>query len=458
MLSTLKNRRPRRGLGSQPDEEGEAPFAGVENLGMIGDIRLDTLGSDPLAHQVWFGPAGAGKTANLARQIVTTPQGANIVVAGVGTDLLQILYRDLVDQALQRGGEVYVYDPMGVGTVPTVGWNPTVGCLESPTDNERASILVGLSERWDRNGDDHSIWTRYAVRLLAPLLHLAAWQGNDFAWLLDVVARRDIEAVLSELRRIVAARPGYSDARMHLSYLESGRGPQAIHVGGTVWKELHDALAIWSNVNVLKSTAGRSFDTAGFLNGHDNVLFVLLPPDRPDSAPSIAFLDQLRRAAVDEAEAREDHRLKTDLYVYLDDAGHAPLTDLAAWYEKGRGWGHCVTTVWHTLGEAQHGLGRQAAEAVLARAHFQLWFRTTDPVGLDYLAKVGPDEPGNIGPDRGSNGPLLSPSFMWMLDGTGKGFTYVEAILLLFESGQRRIAKVRLPKDRIGTAGLAATN
>jgi type IV secretion system protein VirD4 len=114
------------------------------------------------------GIPGTGKTAELACKVIDAPGG--VVVTSTATDLYE-----LTAALRRRRGPVFVFNPGGIGSIPsTLRWSPLHGCTDPATADRRATDLMGPpsespeGERWEIQGR----------RVLAVLLHAAALGGH----------------------------------------------------------------------------------------------------------------------------------------------------------------------------------------------------------------------------------------------------------------------------------------
>lgn len=111
------------------------------------------------------GIPGTGKTAELACRVVDAPGG--VVVTSTATDLY-----DLTASIRRRRGPVVVFNPAGVGGVPsTLRWTPLSGCHDPATAARRAQDLMGPA---GDKGTEGERWAVQGRRVLAVLLHAAA--------------------------------------------------------------------------------------------------------------------------------------------------------------------------------------------------------------------------------------------------------------------------------------------
>jgi hypothetical protein len=139
-------------------------------LGRVGRLTLWSPIEDVTLR---LGGPRVGKSGELACRILDAPGAA--IATSTRTDLLE-----WTDQLRSQVGPVWVFNPSGIGNVPsTMTFDPLSGCATPKTAFERARDLIaggdvvgGSDPRGERE-----YWTGQATRVLTALMHAAALGG-----------------------------------------------------------------------------------------------------------------------------------------------------------------------------------------------------------------------------------------------------------------------------------------
>ena len=147
-------------------------------------------------HAVIFSPPRGGKTGWLARGILHYP--GPVLSTTTKHDVFQ-----LTSGIRARRGPVHVFNPQGIGGVPsTFRWNPLEGCQDPAVAIRRADAFANSVSQ--KGVEDASFWAAKASDYLRAYFHAAALAGLDLRRVAQWVSgiRQD------EPEEILATTPG----------------------------------------------------------------------------------------------------------------------------------------------------------------------------------------------------------------------------------------------------------
>jgi type IV secretion system protein VirD4 len=327
-------------------------------------VMVAKLGWGLWWQQVWsscedatmrIGGPRTGKTLSLACHALDAP-GA-LITTSTRLDLAE-----LVHGARLKRGAVHVFNPAGLGGVPsTLRWRVLAGCEDYTTAARRATDLIpqstGEGERWDTQ----------ARRILALLLNAAALSGLSMR---DVVRWTDDISETTQhevLQALLSGGPGGRDraAAMRAFWATNDRTRTSITTTMSVplaWmsddraRELGDADA--GDPSLIDITE---------LIGRGQTLHLIGHEDHTALSPLIgALVAEIAHAARRLASAQPGGRLDPPLTLVLDEAAIAAPVPLDRWTADMGGRGVTIHISVQSLAQLRGRWGVEGAEAILA--------------------------------------------------------------------------------------------
>lgn len=325
-------------------------------------------------------PPQTGKTALLGN-FVFRP-GA-VIVTSTKTDLY-----DYTAPVRARDGEVLVFNPEGLGGVPsTLRWSPVVGCENTSIAQERASYLVAGAS--DSSAKDAKFWEDQAVAVLRAYLMAAALSGRTMA----DVAEWCTHPYDVTPRSILAAFPQHAP-QSWVDGLEQILGAETpANTRGSIYVTLRLAVAFMGNPAVaracLPEPGESSFDVAQFIKGR-NTLYLIGAEDKHSPIASLfaAFtghiFEQCKRLAGDVPEQRHD----PPVTFVLDEAALICPVPLAQWTSDAGGRG--ITIIFAIQSPSQlRRWGKDASDTIRNNAVVKVIFGgLTLPDDLESLTSI----------------------------------------------------------------------
>ncbi|HYZ81503.1 MAG TPA: type IV secretory system conjugative DNA transfer family protein [Solirubrobacteraceae bacterium] len=315
--------------------------------------RLDgrDIYADEEAHVAVIAPTRAGKTTRCVIPWLLEHRGPAIVTS---------TKRDVVDAARaarEEQGHIWVFDPFSSDSAT---WSPSAGCEDWSQALRRAQWLADASA--DGDSEIARYWRGEAAKLLAPLLHAAALDGEPMTTVLAWLDTKEFYVP----NRILGAE-GAIAARQQLRAV-SELDPRN---KGTTYMSAGSVLAAYRYPE-LQTPAGPVLDVRRFLEYAGDTLF-LVAPERHQQllAPLlVALVSALVHEAIESSSFLEPGRR---LRLLLDEAANvAPLADLPRVLSQAAGHGLRVATIWQSIAQLR---GRYADEAdtVLANSTAKLF-------------------------------------------------------------------------------------
>ena len=327
-------------------------------------VQVARLGWGLWWQQVWsscedatmrIGGPRTGKTLSLACHALDAP-GA-LITTSTRLDLAE-----LVQAARLKRGAVQVFNPAGLGGVPsTLRWRALTGCEDYTTAARRAADLIpestGEGERWDTQ----------ARRILALLLNAGALAGRSMRdvvrWTSDVspeAQRQVVEALLD-------GGPGGRDrvAAMRAFWATNDRTRTSITTTMSV------PLA-WMSDDRARELGDADPDDPALIDiteliGRGQTLHLIGHEDHTALSPLIAALvAEIAHAARHLASAQPGGRLDPPLTMVLDEAAIAAPVPLDRWTADMGGRGVTIHISVQSLAQLRGRWGTEGAEAILA--------------------------------------------------------------------------------------------
>lgn len=351
--------------------QGRVP--GRLTLGTIGRRRR-LLAAEPETHTAIVAPTGSGKSTRFIIPWILEADDGPLVVCSTKLDVVEatIAHR-------ARLGDVFVWDPFGPRTS---GWTPLAGCRTWSGALRRAKWIVGTNP----DAGDHEaarFWNGVAAKLIAPLLHAAALDGNGMvdvlAWLDDAASCTDVVAVLDGHGAAFAARQLQSMVDLD----ERNKGTTFMSAG-----QLLEAYRFPE----VQECDRPEITPERVLSGRSTLYVVASEDDQAMLAPLVVgMVAELLSYA--QREARLDRELSRLFRVLLDETANiAPLRDLPKYLSGVRGARVRIVTVWQDLAQLRTRY-REAAGTILSNSQVKVFLGpVTDDDTRRYVESVLGDE------------------------------------------------------------------
>jgi hypothetical protein len=290
-------------------------------------------------HALILAPPRTRKTGLLASMILTWPGPV------VGTSTKPDLFA-LTSGVRDRTGRVYVFNPQGIGAVPsTFGWDPVPGCEEPAVAIRRADDFTTAV---DQKGVEGGGWFgRRAGAYMRALFCAAALDGRD----VRAVAGWALGVELTDAQEILQ-RHGRDRWAHELGQL---RG-EARRTVETIQMTMAAALGFINDPRLLACVLpadGSGLDIPAFLRERGTVYLVgrMQGEDAPLAPLFAALAGEIHYQGVLLASMQPGGRLDPPLLLALDEATQICPCPVPTWLADSGGQGITIATVCH--GEAQ---------------------------------------------------------------------------------------------------------
>ena len=332
--------------------------------------RLDRrlIAADSEAHAAVIAPTRSGKTTRCVIPWLLEHDGPAIVTS---------TKRDVYDATRAwraRLGRVDLWDP---DSTDSACWSPLEGCREWAGALRQALWLADAVDHGDHAAA--RFWNGEAAKLLAPLLHAAALEGETIEAVIGWLDQQQVEKPV-EILEAAGAGP----AQRQLSAI-AGLDPRN---RGTTYMSAAALLAAYRHPAVL-ATARSGFRPESFLDGGANTLYICSSSRRQrELAPLVvALLSSILEAAG--ARAAAHGPLSPTLRVLLDEAANiAPLAELPQHLSQAAGHGVRIATVWQSLAQMRERY-RDGADSILANSTAKVWMGPiTDNATRSYVEQL----------------------------------------------------------------------
>jgi type IV secretion system protein VirD4 len=380
-------------VGDAP--QGEGPPAVPAPPALVAELFVPTREySTPLARVGWLrvwsacedvtlraGGPRTGKTGELAGRILDAP-GA-VIATSTRTDLV-----DLTGPRRKRSGPVFVFNPAGVGDLPsTICFDPLSGCCDPATAKFRAADLIAGVSAPGRDGGDREFWAGQARRVLASLLHAAALGETGMRDVLGWVAE-PVEAG-ADIRRFLrrSVEPAFeADATQFLATNERTRSSICSTVmpalGWLTDATAAQAAGAHTDAHADPAGSGAGFDVAGLL-AESGTVFMLGAEDGQTAPLLCALTGHIARQARTIAARQPGGRLDPPLTVVLDEAALVSPVPLDNWTADMGGRGVTIHIGVQSRAQLRQRWGQDGAAAILNNtATLLIYGGTRDPEDL----------------------------------------------------------------------------
>jgi hypothetical protein len=290
-------------------------------------------------HVLIMAPPRKRKTGLLGDMILTWP--GPVLATSTKPDLFA-----LTSGIRDRTGQPYVFNPQGIGAVPsTFGWDPVPGCQEPAVAIRRADDFTTAV---DQKGVEGGGWFgKRAGAYMRALFCAAALDGQD----LRAVAGWALGLELAEAQEILR-RHGRDQWAQELGQL---RG-EARRTVETIQMTMAAALGFINDPHLLECVLpaeGYGLDIPGFLRERGTLYLVgrMQGEDAPLAPLFAALAGEIHYQGVLLASMQPGGRLDPPLLMALDEATQICPCPIPTWLADSGGQGITIATVCH--GEAQ---------------------------------------------------------------------------------------------------------
>jgi type IV secretion system protein VirD4 len=330
-------------------------------------------------HAVVMSPPRAGKSGWLASVILRYP--GPVISTTTKHDIFE-----LTAQVRARGGPVHVFNPQGVGNVPsTFRWNPLEGCQDPATAIRRADAFARSVTQ--RGVEDASFWSAKASDYLRGYFHAAALAGLD----LRHVARWVAGSATTEAETILRRYPG--TGRQWAAQLAELRG-EANKTAQTIRMTMSRALAFLADPALADSVLpgpGQSLHLEGFL--HQAGSLYLIAESRGDDAPVAPLFaclaSEVHYIACLAGSRMPGGRLDPPLLMALDEVTQICPVPVPSWLADSGGKGIQIITVAHGEAQLRARWGADGARVIMDTSNAKIWLPgISDPATLEAASTI----------------------------------------------------------------------
>jgi type IV secretion system protein VirD4 len=375
---------------------------------LVGRAQLRHALRMPLEeHALVTSPPRGGKTGWLASVILRYP--GPVLSTTTKHDVFE-----LTSGIRARLGPVHVFNPQGIGDVPsTFRWNPLVGCQDPATAIRRADAFA---QSVSQHGvEDASFWASKASDYLRAYFFAAAWEGLDLRY----VARWISGTASTEAEDILASIPG--PGRQWGAQLAELRG-EANKTAQTIRMTMSRALAFLADPALAESVlpgTGQSLDLEQFVR-QPATLYLIAESRGEDSpvAPLFACLaSEIHYTAALAGSRMPGGRLDPPMLMALDEVTQICPVPVPSWLADSGGKGIQIITVAHGEAQLRSRWGRDGARIILDTSGAKIWLPgTSDPDTLQAASLLcGTAAMREHGEDFHSRHPVMTPEMIRQL-------------------------------------------
>jgi type IV secretion system protein VirD4 len=358
-------------------------------------------------HIIVQSPPRGGKTGWLADVILRYP--GPVLSTTTKHDMFE-----LTSGIRSRRGPVHVFNPQGVGNVPsTFRWNPLEGCQDPATAIRRADAFAQSVSQ--KGVEDATFWASKASDYLRAYFFAAAVEGLDFTY----ITRWVTGAGSTEAENILNAtpRPGPQWA----AQLAELRG-EANKTAQTIRMTMSRALAFLADPALAASVLpapGESLDLEAFLH-ETGTLYLIAESRGEDSpvAPLFACLaSELHYTAALAGSRMPGGRLDPPFLMALDEVTQICPVPVPSWLADSGGKGIQIITVAHGEAQLRTRWGRDGARVIMDTSGAKIWLPgISDPATLEAASTLcGTAAMREHGEDRHSRHPVMTPEMIRQL-------------------------------------------
>jgi type IV secretion system protein VirD4 len=358
-------------------------------------------------HAIVKSPPRGGKTGWLAGVIMHYP--GPVISTTTKHDMFE-----LTSGIRARRGPVHVFNPQGVGNVPsTFRWNPLEGCQEPATAIRRADAFAQSVSQ--QGVEDATFWASKASDYLRAYFHAAALEGLDLRCIVRWVSGSDT----SEPEQILNDSPGAG--QQWAAQLAELRG-EANKTAQTIRMTMSRALAFLADPALAASVLplpGQSLDLEAFLR--ENATLYLIAETRGEDspvAPLFACLaSEIHYTAALAGSRQPGGRLDPPLLMALDEVTQICPVPVPSWLADSGGKGIQIITVAHGEAQLRSRWGRDGARVIMDTSGAKIWLPgISDPDTLAAASALcGTAALREHGQDHHSRHPVMSPEMIRQL-------------------------------------------
>ena len=342
-------------------------------------------------HRLLLAPPRTDKTGLLADWIIRHP--GPVLTTSTRADLHQ-----LTSPSRRGRGPVYVFNPEGVGDVPsTFAWNLLGSCTDELMAFKMADWLAG-----DTPGYGDLAWFEEQGTMgMSGLLLAAAKTGAGLATVYQWVQRRGHESALA----VLAAHGNMELHAVVRSLMEDNR--TAASVRSTIARALK-----WAVIPQLAAAAARTgtFDAREFALSGGTVHLIASGDSRSVIAPLLRALASYVHFEAGLAGSRTPAgRLDPPLLMAMDEVAQVCPVDLPSMLADSAGKGIVFATVAHSLAKLQERWGEEGAANIWAISGVKMLLRgITEPATLEDVSRVC----GALGDDGDERARIVPPEVL----------------------------------------------
>lgn len=373
-----------------------------------------------------LGPTQSGKTHRVINAIGWWP--GPVLACSVKTDLAAA-----TTPGRTARGEVRIFDPAGITTGPTAGWDPLAVAGTVDAAQRTAELLVDPTG--PGTGTQDRFWRAQATQLLAGLLWIAATArrtdptiriGTVARWVL-ALDRADTPGVdgLQHTLTTVDCNPDHVDDLRRVKQWLHGVWNADPRTSASVYLSARDAVWPWTAPHTATSADTHDL-TLDWLTAGANTAHIVVPlgDEHRHGRLAAAVIGDVVHDAY--THANRTGPIHPPLLVVLDEAANTPLGPLPRWSATLTGAGIQLVTIWQTVAQL-HALYGNDADTVLANHRTKIIHGAShDRATLDYISWLtgtehlpghltGPFDPPGTGPTPGHGVPLLTPDMIRQL-------------------------------------------
>ena len=344
-------------------------------------------------HLLVLAPPRTDKTGLLADRIIRHP--GPVLTTSTRADLHQLTSPI---RSHQGRGPVYVFNPEGVGDVPsTFAWNLLGVCTDELMAYKMADWLAGDTPGYG----DLSWFEEQGTMGMSGLLLAASMTGASLADVYQWVNRRGDE-------RALAALAEHGNSQLHAvarALMEENR--TAASVRSTIARALK-----WAVIPQLAAAAARdgTFNAREFALTGGTLHLIASGDSRSIITPLMRALASYVHYEAGLAGSRTVHgRLDPPLLMAMDEVAQVCPVDLPSMLTDSAGKGIVFVTVGHSLAKLEERYGTEGAASIWAVSGVKMLLRgITEPQTLEDVSRVC----GTLGDDGDDNTRIVPPEVL----------------------------------------------
>jgi type IV secretory pathway TraG/TraD family ATPase VirD4 len=328
-------------------------------------------------HLLLMAPPRTFKTAFLADVILTYP--GPVIATTTKADVFA-----LTAAARARCGPVHVFNPQGIGGVPsTFRWSPVDGCEDPATAIRRADAFAFAVSQ--KGVEDGTFWSAKASDYLRGYFHAAALMGADLRTVAAWVSGAD-----PDVPEQVLTAAGAHQWSVTLAELR-GEAHKTI---ATVRMVMTRALSFMADPALATSVLpgpGDGFGIAGFLRRAGTLYLIAeaVSSEAPIAPLFAAMASEIHYAAAQIGQASPGGRLDPPLLMGLDEVTQICPVPLPFWLADSGGKGVQVAAVSHGEAQLVERWGEHGRQVILDTCSVKVYLPgITDTTTLEAASKL----------------------------------------------------------------------